>query len=90
MYSLVLSIVSTVLSPSKALSRLNEMVRKGEVHKTYLALTANKPPKTSDTLIGWLVRNEKQNKSYCYDHEVPGSKKAILEYREVGHTDNYT
>ena len=75
---------------STALSRLNEMFRKGEVHKTYLALTANKPPKTSDTLIGWLVRNEKQNKSYCYDHEVPGSKKAILDYREVGHTDNYT
>lgn len=75
---------------SKALSRLNEMFRKGDVHKTYLALTAGRPPKTMDTLTGWLVRNEKQNKSYCYDHEVPGSKKAVLCYKEAGHTDNYT
>lgn len=75
---------------SKALSRLNEMFRKGDVHKTYLALTAGRPPKTMDTLTGWLVRNEKQNKSYCYDHEVPGSKKAVLCYKETGHTDNYT
>lgn len=75
---------------SKALSRLNEMFRKGDVHKTYLALTAGRPPKTVDMLTGWLVRNEKQNKSYCYDHEVPGSKKAVLCYKEAGHTDNYT
>lgn len=75
---------------SKALSRLNEMFRKGDVHKTYLALTAGRPPKTMDILTGWLVRNEKQNKSYCYDHEVPGSKKAVLCYKEAGHTDNYT
>lgn len=75
---------------SKALSRLNEMFRNGDVHKTYLALTAGRPPKTMDTLTGWLVRNEKQNKSYCYDHEVPGSKKAVLCYKEAGHTDNYT
>lgn len=75
---------------SKALSRLNEMFRNGDVHKTYLVLTAGRPPKTMDTLTGWLVRNEKQNKSYCYDHEVPGSKKAVLCYKEAGHTDNYT
>lgn len=75
---------------SKALSRLNEMFRNGDVHKTYLALTAGRPPKTMDTLTGWLVRNEKQNKSYCYDHEVPGAKKAVLCYKEAGHTDNYT
>ena len=58
---------------SKALSRLNDMFRNGDVHKTYLALTAGKPPKPADTLTSWLVRNEKQNKSYCYNHEVPAS-----------------
>lgn len=75
---------------SKALSRLNDMFRNGDVHKTYLALTAGKPPKPADTLTSWLVRNEKQNKSYCYNHEVPDSKKAVLIYKEAGHTDNYT
>ena len=38
----------------------------------------------------WLVRNEKQNKSYAYDHEVPRSKKAILRYRLIGHSDRYS
>ena len=42
------------------------------------------------TLEHWLVRNEKQNKSYAYDHEKPNAKKAILKYRVIGHSDNYT
>lgn len=74
---------------SKALSRLSEMFRNGEVHKTYWALTANRPPQEEGELINWLVRNEKQNKSYAYDHEVPRSKKAILRYRLIGRSDNY-
>ena len=48
---------------SKALERLNDMLRKGEIHKTYWALTAGKPPKESDTLTDFLSRNEAQNKS---------------------------
>lgn len=75
---------------SKALSRLNTMFRNGEVHKTYWAITKNKPAQSEGTLVNWLVRNEKQNKSYAYDHEVPDSKKSILKYREIAHTDNYT
>ena len=55
---------------SKALTRLNDMFRKGEVHKTYWALTQNKPANMEGTLTHWLVRNEKQNKSYAYDREV--------------------
>lgn len=74
---------------SKALSRLSEMFRNGEIHKTYWALTANRPPQEEGELTNWLVRNEKQNKSYAYDHEVPRSKKAILRYRLIGRTDNY-
>ncbi len=56
--------VTLFAKTSKALERLNEMLRKGEVHKTYWALTAGKPPKTSDTLTDYLTRNEAQNKSY--------------------------
>lgn len=74
---------------SKALSRLSEMFRKGEIHKTYYALVANRPPKDEDLLEHWLVRNEKQNKSYAYDHEKPGSKQARLQYRLIGQTDRY-
>ena len=75
---------------SKALSRLCNMFRDGEIHKTYWAITKNQPKQTEGTVSSWLVRNEKQNKSYSYDHEVPNSKKAILKYRLVGRTDNYS
>ena len=74
---------------SKALTRLNKMFRDGEVHKTYWAITKNLPPQSEGTLTHWLVRNEKQNKSYAYDHEVPYSKKAILKYRLIGQSDHY-
>lgn len=74
---------------SKALTRLNKMFRDGEVHKTYWAITKNLPPQSEGTLTDWLVRNEKQNKSYAYDHEVPHSKKAILKYRLIGQSDYY-
>jgi 23S rRNA pseudouridine1911/1915/1917 synthase len=74
---------------SKALPRLNNMFREGEVHKTYWAIVKNAPKAQEGLLENWLVRNEKQNKSYAYDHEVPNAKKAVLKYREIGHTDNY-
>lgn len=74
---------------SKALTRLGNMFRDSEVHKTYWALTKDSPKKQEGTITSWLVRNEKQNKSYSYDHEVKNSKKAILNYRVIGRSDNY-
>ena len=75
---------------SKALSRLNEMFRTGEVHKTYWAITKNMPAIEEGRLEHWLVRNEKQNKSYAYAKEKPSAKKAVLEYKMIGRTDNYS
>ena len=74
---------------SKALARLNEMFRRGDIHKTYWAITKQAPQQPEATLTNWIVRNERQNKSYAYDHEVPGSKKAVLSYRVIGHSDRY-
>ena len=74
---------------SKALPRLNDMFRKGEVRKTYWAIVKDAPPQQYGTLEHWLVRNEKQNKSYAYEREVPNSKKAILDYRVISSSDNY-
>lgn len=81
---------------SKALARLNKMFAEGEVHKTYWAIVSREDDERSTvngewtTLTHWLVRNEKQNKSYAYDHEVPNSKKAVLRYRAIGHSERYT
>jgi 23S rRNA pseudouridine1911/1915/1917 synthase len=66
------------------------MFRTGDVHKTYWAITKNTPKLSEATLTNWIVRNEKQNKSYAYDHEVKDSKKAILSYKVIGQTDHYT
>lgn len=74
---------------SKALSRLNEMFKTSEVRKTYWAIVKNAPKESEGELVNYLVRNEKQNKSYAYDKEVPKSKKAILHYRLIGKSDNY-
>lgn len=70
---------------SKALERLNDMLRTGDIHKTYWALTANKPPKEEDTLTDFLVRNEKQNKSYI----AKTGKEARLKYKLIQTTDRY-
>ena len=75
---------------SKALTRLNKMFAEGEVHKTYWAIVRNAPRTSEGTLEHWLVRNEKLNKSYAYDTEKPNAKKAILKYRAIGRSDNYT
>ena len=79
---------------SKALTRLNKMFAEGEVHKTYWAIVDSGKCKVKSeefaTAEHWLVRNEKQNKSYAYDHEVPRSKKAVLRYRMIGHSDRYS
>ena len=74
---------------SKALSRLNEMFKRGEVQKTYWAVVKNRPPQEEGTLSHWLLRNEKQNKSYAYDKEKPGSKHSLLDYRLIAASDNY-
>lgn len=75
---------------SKALSRLNEMFRIGSVHKVYWAIVKGEPEKHEAELEHWLVRNEKQNKSYAYEREVKGAKKAVLRYRMIGRSDNYS
>jgi len=74
---------------SKALPRLNEMFKNSEVKKTYWAIVKNCPKEPEGELVHYLVRNEKQNKSYAYDKEVKDSKKAILDYKLIGHSQNY-
>ena len=70
---------------SKALERLNEMLRKGDIHKTYWALTGSKPPRAEDTLTDFLTRNEAQNKSYV----SKTGKEARLKYTLIQTTERY-
>lgn len=74
---------------SKALSRLNEMFRNGEVNKTYWAITRNLPPKEEDTLTHYITTTERNNKSYASLTEKKDSQKAVLKYRHIASTDRY-
>ncbi|MDR2955192.1 MAG: RNA pseudouridine synthase [Prevotella sp.] len=74
---------------SKALSRLNDMFKNKEIKKTYWAIVKNVPEQNEAILKHYLIRNEKQNKSYAYDMEKPNSKLAILHYKMIAHSDKY-
>lgn len=74
---------------SKALSRLNEMFREGKVNKKYWAIVKNRPATPVGKLTHYLIKNEKQNKSYAYAQPKANGKKAELEYREIASSDNY-
>ena len=74
---------------SKALERLNKMLREKTIRKTYWAVVKNQPRKNKETLIGFLKKNPKNNKSTAYNKEITGSKKAILHYKILKQLDNY-
>lgn len=74
---------------SKALRRLNDMFRNNEVEKTYWAVVKNRPAAEKGTLIHYMVKNERQNKSYAYSKEVKDSQKAVLDYKLIGHSQSY-
>ncbi len=75
---------------SKALPRLNRLFSEGKTQKTYWAVVKKAPLEPSGTLVHWLVRNPKQNKSYAHSKEVPHSKKAILDYTLQKELDSYS
>lgn len=75
---------------SKALERLNKMLRDKTIKKTYWAVVKNSPEKESDTLIHYLKKNPKNNKSTAFTKETKDAKKAVLHYKILGKTDFYT
>lgn len=74
---------------SKALERFNKMLREKKVDKTYWALVKNKPIREVDTLIHFLKKNPKNNKSTSYRSEIQGSKRAVLHYKLHKSLDRY-
>ncbi|MCF7568008.1 RluA family pseudouridine synthase [Sabulilitoribacter arenilitoris] len=74
---------------SKALPRLNKLFFSKEINKTYWAIVKNAPPKNEDTLVNWLKKNPKNNKSFVHYKEVTDSKRAILHYKKIKKLDNY-
>ena len=74
---------------SKALSRLNSMFKDNTIKKTYWAIVDNAPEKKTDTLVHYLVRNEKSNKSKAFNKPSNKTKKASLTYDFIGKSDRF-
>ena len=75
---------------SKALERLNKMLREKTIKKTYWALVKNTPKKNEATLVNYLKKDSKKNKSFVYKKEISGSKKATLHYKILKKLDTYS
>lgn len=74
---------------SKALARLNEMFKNQEAKKMYWAVVENLPDPLSGNLTHYIRRDEKENKSKAYNHEVRGSKLASLDYNLISSIERY-
>ncbi|MEM5566863.1 RluA family pseudouridine synthase [Psychroserpens sp. AS72] len=74
---------------SKALPRLNKLFAEKKANKTYWAIVKNAPENPEDTLINWLKKNPKNNKSSAFPKEIKESKKAILHYKTLKALDNF-
>ena len=75
---------------SKALSRMNQQFKMRKTDKIYWALVGSEINSTPTTLIHWLKRNSRMNKSFAYKHEISDSKKAVLHYKKLTDLDRFT
>ena len=75
---------------SKALSRLNDMLRNGEIHKTYFALVEGKPEKDAATLEDMLISDSRLNKTFIARPGQKDAKRSVLTYETVAEGDRYT
>lgn len=74
---------------SKALERMNALFADRQTQKTYWAVVHQAPPKSEGKLIHWLERRPAQNKSFAFEKEAPGRKRAVLNYRVLKQLQRY-
>ena len=74
---------------SKALSRMNEILRNREIQKIYWLIISNKFASNNGKIEGWFRKNSKQNKSYFFESQVTNSKFGSLSYKKLNTLDNY-
>lgn len=74
---------------SKALERMNALFKNRETKKIYWALVDKRPPRDEDTLIHWLVKDEKKNKTTAYKREHPEGSRSELSYKVVGYQSGF-
>ncbi len=68
---------------SKSLERMNALFRNKETKKMYWAIVSNPPEKEEDTLVHWLIKDEKKNKTTAYKRENPEGQRSELAYKVI-------
>ncbi|MFI3315132.1 MAG: RluA family pseudouridine synthase [Rikenellaceae bacterium] len=74
---------------SKALTRMNEMVKKRQITKQYMAITESAPKEEVAQLRHFIKRNSSTNRSVALDYPAQGAKEAVLEYELICASKNY-
>ena len=76
---------------SKALTRLNAMFQSHEqIRKTYWAIVpSNSQLPIANRLENYLLRNEKQNKSFVVKPGTKDAKRAVLSYKVIAQSERY-
>ena len=75
---------------SKALERMNKMLREKKIDKTYWAIVQGRPEPKTGTLEHHLKKNPKNNKSTVFKRPTEGAKKAVLHFKTLRKLDNYS
>lgn len=70
-----------------ALRVLNQKMKDRELHKLYLCVVHGKPEKKTDTIEGYLVKDEKKNKVFVSKNQQNGGKLIRTKYTVLGYSD---
>ena len=75
---------------SKGLSRMSRLFQQKEIQKTYWAVVEKPPTDSEGTLVDYLIKNQKKNKSFVTGKGQDGASRSELTYRVIGQLDRYT
>ncbi|MCM1221410.1 MAG: RNA pseudouridine synthase [Lachnospiraceae bacterium] len=75
---------------SKALTRLNEMLKKGEIHKTYWAMVEGKREEKEGEIESWLLSDGRLNKTRVVAPNTQDAKLSKLTYKVIAEGDKYS
>lgn len=75
---------------SKAASRLSDQIRRRTFKKAYMAVVHGRPSKNQDTLVDYLLKDNKTNMVHSVSENTAGAKKAILDYKVVGSAQGFS
>jgi 23S rRNA pseudouridine1911/1915/1917 synthase len=75
---------------SKALSRLTVAFKEREVQKIYWAVVKGNFQSDKGTVVNYLWKDERQNKTFAFKQAGPGRKESELSYEVKGKSEHYT